>query len=214
MPMAIQALKLLAFTLLIACQTTVRQQQPEWSNYFQARTLSDTLRIEVDTRNNSQGDTIPNALFFKSIPPELLHPISHIADTVEATVLGRGSFPLAKHITAYWVEFRLMWFQQHSLLLYDEAQKAFTDRISVAEWYGGDGGQMLLGSWLFDYDGDGTRDLVRIEMEHSLIPTDDVPLEKTEASASLLLWKNGRFVDTPVQDTAMMVRRFPIRHFW
>ena len=84
----------------------------------------------------------------------------------------------------------------------------------MAEWYGGDGGQILVGSWLFDFDGDGDKDIVRQEILHGMVPTDDEPLEYMKESASLLLWGDGHFMDTPLQDTASLIRRFPIDHYW
>jgi len=205
---------IMVLAVWVACQTPVRQGAPELLRYFQPQSLSDTLHIEIYTDKVPEGDTIPNRVFFEGIPQQLLQPITHIADSAAATVLSRGFFPLSGQNSAYWVEIRQFWFQHHSLFLYDESKKAFTDRITVAEWYGGDGGQVLIGSWLFDYDGDGTRDIVRIEIQHSLIPTDDEPIEQTDASPSLLLWKNGRFEATQVPDTAAMLGRFPIRNYW
>ncbi|MBC7774292.1 MAG: hypothetical protein H7246_02555 [Phycisphaerae bacterium] len=201
-------------TLLMACHMPVRVQSPEILAYFPSLPLRDTLHIEIADENTQAGDTIPNRLFFTSIPSALLQQIDYLADSSQAIVLGRQQFPLGNNISAYWVEVRQFWFQHHSLFLYNKSKRQFTDRITVAEWYGGDGGQVLIGSWMFDYDGDGKKDIVRREIQHSMIPKDDEPLEQLSESASILMWKNGRFVDTPFQDTAAVMRRFPIRSFW
>jgi len=200
--------------LLASCHTPHRSQSPELLAYFQHLPLSDTLHIEISNEDAKTEVSIPNRLFFTIIPAALLEPIEYLADSAQATVLGRQQFYLDDNISAYWVEIRQFWFQHHSLFLFDESKKAFTDRITVAEWYGGDGGQVLTGSWIFDFNGDGKKDIVRREIQHNMIPKDDEPTEQVFESASILLWKNGRFEVTPLKDTAALVLRFPIRSFW
>jgi hypothetical protein len=174
---------------------------------------SDTLHIEVSTEQD-RLNTIPNAIFFKAVPAALLQDISYIADSSDALVLGRQYFPLNDSITAFWVEISHLWFQHHSFLLYNKRRQVFTDRITLAEWYGGDGGQILTGSWVFDYDGDGKKDILRRQIQHSIEFTEGEPQEHTEELLTLLLWKKDRFVEKTVPDTAMILKRFPIRTLW
>ncbi len=185
-------------------------------SHFQRLPQTDTLHVEVllEPDMSIAADTIPNRLFFTEIPQELLQEIDYLADSSEAVVLGRFHFPLNKDVEAYWVEIRQFWFQHHSLLLYDSSRKQFIDRVTLAEWYGGDGGQSLIGSWVFDFDGDGQLDIVRREIQHSMIPDGETVLERTEESAALWLWHGGRFQVTPVSDMTEMVRLFPILTFW
>ena len=140
--------------------------------------------------------------------------MDYIADSTQAQVFGRNYLPIDDSITAYWVEIRQFWFHHHALLLYNKSQKAFTGRITLAEFYGGDGGQVLIGSWLFDYDGDGKKDILRREIQHSMVPVEEEVLERIEPSAGLLLWRQGRFVETPLADTAAAITRYPIRSMW
>jgi hypothetical protein len=114
-------------------------------------------------------------------------------------------------LDGYWVEIQQFWFKHHSLLLYDSRLQQFTQRVTLAEWYGGEGGQVLLGSWLFDYDGDKQKDIVRREIQHAMIMVTDSVEERTNESAALLLWKDRKFVDAPLKDTLEAVRRYPIR---
>ncbi|HHM21671.1 MAG TPA: hypothetical protein ENJ20_06565 [Bacteroidetes bacterium] len=86
--------------------------------------------------------------------------------------------------------------------------------MTVAEFYGGDGGQILTGSYLLDYDGDADKDLVRLEMEHWIDASTDPPVDKTNTHAALLLWDGRQFVQSPVADTADLIKRFPLNDFF
>lgn len=198
------------------CQQPATSESPEILNYFQKHTLPDTLHVAVavDADSPPKGDSIPNRLFFSAIPRDLLASIDYIADSSQALVIGRQQFPLDDNFTACLVEIRQFWFQHHSLLVYNKKLQKFTDRITLAAWYGGDGGQQLIGSWLFDYDGDGFRDILRREIQHSMVPVDEGLEERTEQSAALFLWRNGIFVEGPLADTADIMERYPIRSFF
>jgi len=206
----------LGIALFAACHTSVSVKKREITDYFQLLPPTDTIHAEISAQSDSivAGDTIPNRLFFSTLPSAFLQEIDYVADSSAAVVLGRYYFALNDSITAYWVEIRQFWFQHHSLLLYSLPQKRFTERITLAEWYGGDGGQNLIGSWLFDYDGDGQKDIVRQSIAHSMIPVGDDVKELTEPSVSLLLGKHGHFTAVPVADSANLIRRFPIRSAW
>ena len=217
MPLLSQCLFLATIALLAACQQPVlTKTTPEIAAYFHPLPACDTLHVEIAAESDGPvvGDTIPNRLFFNVVPAALMQEIDYLADSSQALVLGRQYFALNDSITAYWVEIRQFWFQHHALLLYNKSRNTFTERVTLAEWYGGEGGQILTGSWLFDYDGDGQKDIVRREIQHSMTPTEGEPLERLEEGATLLLWKNGRFMETPLQDTAAVIKRYPIRTMW
>lgn len=207
---------LLCFSLMLSCQRPGLPKERALTDYFEVRAPTDTLLVEIseETDVSNIGDTIPNALFFSTIPPTLLQEIDYLADSAQAVVFGRQHFPLDDNTEAYWVEIHQFWFKHHSLLVFDKAGKTFTDRVTIAEWYGGDGGQVLIGSWVFDFDGDSKTDIVRRDIQHSLVPDGETALERTAESAALLLWKNGQFVDTPLRDTAAVIKLYPIRTFW
>ena len=101
-----------------------------------------------------------------------------------------------------------------SLFLFDKSKKAFTQRLTLAEWYGGESGQVLTGSWMFDYDKDGHYDIVRREIAHSSMLVGDDVQEHFDESAALFLWKNDGFEAAPVADSAAMIKRYPIKSKW
>jgi hypothetical protein len=210
----------LFFVALAACQNIPQPKsatEPPLLAYFKPIQASDTLQLELPAQGETDtpGDTIPAMMFFSSLDSTWLRDIEHVATPGEAAVHSQGRFPLAKGYEGCIVEVRQHWFKHWSLLVYDQQRHAFTDRQTVAEWYGGEGGQVLTGSWLFDYDADGSKDLVRREIEHSMrMDKQGEPIESNVERGSLWLFKDGKFTPSPTLDTSAVVRRFPIRSVW
>ena len=183
--------------------------------YFDEAALPDTLRFEFrDGDDQPTGDTIPNALFFTALDTAWLHEIDYVADSSMATVFAQGRFPLSADVDACLVDIREAWFKHQSLLLFDKKKKTFTGRLTVAEWYGGESGQILTGSWLVDYDGDQKKDLVLRQIDHWIKPSGEEFVESTKELASLRHWDGSQFVEVPVADSAALIRQFPIHSYW
>lgn len=204
------------FLVFLACHRGVAVESSGVVAYFSSSPVTDTLHVEISREEGAAipGDTIPNRLFFTSLSPKFLKGIDYLADSAQALVLARQSFRIDDRFTACWVEIRQFWFQHHSLLLYDRHRKTFIDRITLAEWYGGESGQVLVGSRLFDFNGDGKKDILRHEIQHSMIATNDEPQEHLSEGITLLLWEKNRFREAPVVDTAMLIKRFGIQKPW
>ncbi len=207
-------------SLSIACQapTSSAPGQADLLAFFNLQAVPDTLRVEVpdDNEPDPVGDSIPPALFFRILDTALLQEIAYVAEPGAVDrIRGLHRFALSSDVDACLVYVRQSWFKHFSLLLYDRRRQAFTKRHTLAEWYGGEGGQMLTGSWLFDYDGDGDRDIVQRVIRYAILLDDNYEAQQvTEETAELLLWRDERFEVQPVPDEAALVRRFPIRPYW
>ena len=180
--------------------------------YFPALPLSDTLHFAITDYDEepTQADTIPNALFFGALPPEMYADIEYVADSAGAIVLGRGRLRLDERYEAWWIEIRYVWFQHQSLLLYDTVEKRFSDRITVAEWYGGEGGQILTGSWLLKREGDKALELVQRQNEYSIRFMEDEVLQDTARYVTLWQRNDGHFVEIEVRDSLSLIRDFSL----
>lgn len=186
------------------------------ASQFPLTTMRDTLHLELsdDAVSAQLGDTLAQALFFQTLDT-LLQPIDYLADSSSCTAIALQRFELNQQYDACLVQINQFWFKHQSILLFDKAQQKFTQRTTVAEWYGGDGGQILTGSWLFDYDQDGDKDLVRRVIEHSSMPNEEGGIEEKMAeSAELLLWQKNAWVKVPVKDSIDLVKRYPIHSAW
>lgn len=178
--------------------------------------LTDTLHLELPDEDVTTRfvDTLPRSLFFQTLDT-LLRPIEYLADSSSCTALALQRFEWNSQYDACLVQINQFWFKHQSILLFDKNQQKFSQRITVAEWYGGDGGQILTGSWLFDYDQDGDKDLIRRVIEHSSTPNEDLGMEaKIVESAELLLWEKNAWIKVPVKDSMALVQKYPIRSVW
>lgn len=219
MKQAIPFLLAAFFCTQFACNhkpDAAKVNDPELLSWFPSTATADTLRFEVQTGGDADTTKIiPIRLLFSSLDTALQRQFEAVTDTTEAVVVGKSRYVLNENFDACLLEVHQFWFRFQMLLLYDKQHHAFTDLVNVAQWYGGDGGQILTGSWLFDYDGDGEKDLVLRQIEHSMrVSEEGEPIESTVENGSLLLWKNGKFVESPSANSAELVKRFPIGAPW
>ena len=175
----------LSLAFFTACHVAENKQQAGISSFFNAIPAVDTMRFEVSQDDEPlPGDTIPNVQFLTEIGAGLMQGIDFLDDSGEAKFIGRSRFPLNEGFEAYLVDVHQNWFKNQSLFLFDQKSKKFSDRVTVAEWYGGDGGQILTGSWLVDFDKDGGKDLVRREIEHWMEMDEEEPRDTFQHRAA------------------------------
>jgi hypothetical protein len=182
-------------------------QTSDFAGLFKMQPLPDTLVFAIaDTDTVINSDTIPNQLFFSQLPPEMYADIEYVADSSSSVTLARGSFELSPPYLLLWADARYAWFQHQSLLLYDTKARRITDRITVAELYGGESGQIVTGAWLLN-----GKQIVQRQASHSMrFDEAGEPVESTEQYVQLWKIEQGRFIEQPVQDSAKWIRNFPM----
>lgn len=189
------------------------EQPDSVTGYFQKMPPADTMRFEVATDDWAVGDTLPNGLFFGQMETRIMNHVPYFDNSGELIVLAEGRFFLTENIEAYLVNMIQGWYRHKSLFLFDRQKNEFTDRLTVADFFGGDGGQLLTGSYLLDYDDDGDKDIVRREIEHWIIIGDENSRDTLAEDATLLLWQGAGFEEATA-DSAALVQRLPIQSFW
>jgi hypothetical protein len=204
-----------AAALLLHLLTSCAPKGKQLIDYFPVLPLEDVAQFAIaGDEETPTGNAIPNAVFFGALPPEMMAEIEYVADTAESVVMARGRYRLDERYEALWVDMRYAWFQHQSLLIYDTKTARITGRATVAEWYGGEGGQILIGAWLLDLDGDGKKELVQRQDEYSIAIDGDEVRSSNEQLVSLWRLQDGRFAAQPVQDSLALMQRFPLPDVW
>lgn len=199
-------------TLTLALALSACQEQPpdKFAKLFPVQPLPDTLVFTIsDADAVIASDTIPHPVFFRELPSDMYADIEYAVDSAYSTVLARGRFDLSPQYEMLWADIRYAWFQHQSLLLYDKKAKRITDRITVAELYGGESGQIITGAWLLN-----GQQIVQRQASYSTRLTETEEVERSvEHYVSLWKIEGGRFIEQPVQDTAKWIREFPMEEW-
>jgi hypothetical protein len=170
----------------------------------------DTLSFAADEDWNREGrKKIPNADFFQSVPREFLEEISEFVDTAACQVYPRGKLILDERYDGYWIDIRYMWFIQQSLWIFDKAEHRFSDRLTLASWYGGEGGQIRVATWLW-YSGKKLQILER-QQEHGLLIEEEAIRSQYMEDVALWEFESGIFYALPLKDSALWIQKFQLQ---
>ena len=182
------------------------------AGHFQPLQPADTLVFAVDEPGDDL-DTIPLTDFFAAVPDTLRQDIDYMMDVGGTMITPHGRFPLDDRRDALVADIVASWWLNKSLLVYDKQEKRVTAAIPVATFYGGDGGQVTLKSWIYAGE-DGQKRMVTRQSDHwmTLNEEDDDPQQHYAESVALFGWQNGMFREELVQDSALLIRKFPIPH--
>jgi hypothetical protein len=179
-------------------------------NYFPEKTLgSDTLAFFVNADAEFEKSEAFDMLLERVLP-----------DTVfELVVFGveeyakhqpQFRFALDNKYDACILSSTEHWYFQTSMLLYNKETGYFTDMEVLAQFYGGDGGQIATESWVWG------KQLYRKEAFRSISfdeEVDDV-MEKTGEVAAMNTWTPKGYVGEPFVDSLALSEQFKMQWSW
>ncbi len=207
-------LGLLAIVLVInGCQTGQALLPPPQELYahFQSIPLADTMAVKRDTVMGDSGRGIPAQLFFAGLDSALINELIYEPDTFDFRCRAYWKIELDKHSDACLLGIQEGWFQFKYLLVYSSQTKRFEEIVPVAYLYGGEGGQVISESRIFDLDTQPT--ILILYLEHYLRWSETDPDEPEDINirrVGLKQWSGEKFQEITVRDSNKWLQRYPL----
>ncbi|MFN7119902.1 MAG: hypothetical protein ACK4TA_24115 [Saprospiraceae bacterium] len=202
--------------LLVNC-TPRPAKQNTFADFFPTLSSQDTLVFAVEAGAGTEAslasaDTIATDTFYRYVPDSLRASIAHILDGGDPVIVALGRFDLDAQYEGLGVDIKAFWFRNQSLLVFDKQQQQVVGLLPIAEFYGGDGGQILRASWLIAAP-DKEKMLLMRESQHALrIDENTQEMNDTYAEAvARYVWQNGRFAEQSVADSTALIQAFPVK---
>ena len=208
---------ILAVFTLYGCQSGPPQVTPAQEFYENFQTLAppDTLAIALDTVPGAPGQVIPVDLLLAALDPVLVNEMIYEPDTTDFQGRAYWKIPLDEKYDACLLGIRQAWFHFKYLLVYSRAKGVFVDLIPAAFLYGGDGGQLLGESRIFDRMTQPK--LLTRTLEHSLRWSETDPGEPEDIliqGVGMKQWSGEQFREVPVRDSSRWIERYPLSAEW
>lgn len=200
--------------LLLACTAGGKKEEnPADLLYarFDSRPAWDTLHFSIDEpfAGRPISDTLVWRCFDKATF-DYLH-----FDTGKPQFSAGSRYALNDSVAICLLNNEEAWFKKQILLLFDTQKHRFFSVREVANFYGGEGGQILLESWLFRNAGN-TPNMYMKKTEHWLVPgqDDSEPTEHLVEAGNLLRWEKMDWVPADGPDSLVLKKHFKSLHEW
>ncbi len=174
---------------------------------------SDTITITTPSKNSEAITALPATTWLSSIDSVLLDQIEFLPDSNDTEAYAYWKTPIDTAHELCLIGFKQNWYHNKSLLIYHLESKKFVGLFPAATFYGGDGGQILTASWLYDFNSDGFLDLTYRTGEHWLKMAEPEPEEFYTDAVQQLLWNPAKARFLPVKltiDSTGFIERFPL----
>lgn len=200
------------FLFLLSC-TDRHSQDASFADSFSMIAAKDTLVFAVEMGEGTEAtlptmDTIAADVFNKIVPDSFRTKIEHILDGGDPVITRLGRFNLDADHDALGVNITAFWFRNQSILIFDKKKQQIVGLLPVAEFYGGDGGQILRQSWLLS----SNKEIIVRESQHALRMEEnaDEPTDSYEEWVARYHWNQGAFVEQPTPDSTDLIQHFKI----
>lgn len=205
----------MATCLIWGCGTGVKKETPAASDKLYAafeasQSPRDTLHFFLP--ENPSGRPVSDSLLkicLDSTQFEFLH-----FQTGDPHFWADKKYPLSDDVEACLLHTNEFWFKKQTLLLYHKTKRTFFSAIEVASFYGGDGGQIAVESWLFHTN--GTPHLYVKNAEHwvTIKEEQEAPTEQVSETGNLLRWEAPAFKPRSTPDSTRLLQNFRMHHQW
>ena len=197
---------------LLSC-TSPSSQDASFADSFSMIAAKDTLVFAVEMGEGAEAtlptmDTIAADVFNKIVRDSFRTKIEHILDGGDALITRLGRFVLDADHDALGVNITAFWFRNQSILIFDKKKQQVVGLLPVAEFYGGDGAQILRQSWLLS----SNKEIIVRESEHALRMEENAaePTDSYEEWVARYQWQKGAFVEQPTPDSTALIQHFKI----
>ena len=203
---------LLFFVVITAAFSNCRSNKPPaLVEQFSPITHADTIYVSSYMEEDAQGQAIPAIKLYEALDAFLLDKMVYPLDSTDMEAFGQWTLPIDEQFDGFLLEIQQSWFVFKYLLIFSKERKKFVDLIPLGQFYGGDGGQIRMESWLFKQGDNGyPRILVRTS-EHSLQITEDGPEDTYEDQVHLLQWNKISFETITVPDAGQLIQAYPMK---
>lgn len=135
-------------------------------------------------------------------------------DTGDAHYQAVGKFQIADGMDFCLVQTEESWFKKLTALVYDRQQQKILTTLEVALFYGGEGGQVAVESWVFRKKTPLQVFIKNEEHGFSLQGDAAEPKEYQTASGRLWQWQPPVFKEMTNPDSALLLQKLSMRHTW
>jgi hypothetical protein len=203
---------LAAMIFLGACRSGVQSTADNsLVTLFPAMAVRDTLHFFIP--ESPGGAPIADSLLRANLTSSQFDSLHF--DTGEHAFFAVGRFSLPGEVEACLLHNTEFWFGKQVLLLYDRASARFIGVREVANFYGGESGQVATEGWLLMRENPPRLFVKYADHSITLSPNGDAePIEHLSVSGELLEWSGKKFLPVSNPDSLAFLQHFQMDRTW
>jgi hypothetical protein len=183
---------------------------PVLVEHFSPVTLSDSIYVSSYIEEDAPGQIIPALQLYEALDSFLLAQMVYPPDSTDMKVFGHWTLPIDEKHDGFLLEIHQFWFVFKYLLIFSKDTQKFVDLLPLGQFYGGEGGQVRIESWIFQPSDNVSPNILVRTSEHRLQITDDGLEDRYEDWVHRLQWNQGRFETITVPDSNQLIQAYPM----